>query len=147
MTTFRFRHPIEVRYADIDSFQHVNNARYFTYMEQARSHYFQRLGLWDGRRLDHLEVILASARCDYIKPIAFGDAITVAVATIRLGNKSFDMAYAIEGEGGGLFAEGASTLVAYDYQAGRSIALPDAWRQRLGEFEGIGTAPATEPDQ
>jgi len=137
MPSYRFRHPIEVRYADIDSFRHVNNARYFTYMEQGRSRYFEHLGLWDGRTLDRLEIILASISCDYKRPIAFGDQVVVAVATIRLGRKSFDMRYAIEDDEGDLFAEGQATLVAYDYRAGRSIELPAEWRQRLAEFEGL----------
>jgi hypothetical protein len=27
--------------------------------------------------------------------------------------------------------------VAYDYAANKSISLPDAWRQRLSQFEGL----------
>ena len=36
MADFRFYHPIEVRYGDLDPQGHVNNARYLTYLEQAR---------------------------------------------------------------------------------------------------------------
>ncbi|MGA9531451.1 MAG: thioesterase family protein [Anaerolineales bacterium] len=140
MSSFNFRYPIEVRYADIDSFRHVNNARYFTYMEQARARYLEHVGLWDGQTLDRLEIILASIRCDYKRPIAFGDQVIVAVATIRLGRKSFDMRYAIEDEQGNLFADGQATLVAYDYRSGSSIELPPAWRQQLAEFEGLSPA-------
>ena len=39
LSLFRFSVPVDVRYADIDALQHVNNARYFTYMETARVHY------------------------------------------------------------------------------------------------------------
>jgi acyl-CoA thioester hydrolase len=140
MSSFKFHHPIEVRYGDIDSFQHVNNARYFTYMEQARTRYFEHVGLWSGQELAKLGIILASIRCDYKSPIAFGDRVVVAVATIRLGRKSFDMRYAIEDGQGKLFAEGQATLVAYDYPSASSIELPPAWRKRLAEFEGLSPA-------
>ena len=36
---FRFFIHVEVRFSDLDALNHVNNAVYFTYMEQARIHY------------------------------------------------------------------------------------------------------------
>jgi acyl-CoA thioester hydrolase len=33
---FRFVHPIEVRFRDLDALGHVNNAVYLTYLESAR---------------------------------------------------------------------------------------------------------------
>ena len=48
MADFRFYHPVEVRYADIDAQRHVNNVVFFTYMETARAAYLRHLGLWDA---------------------------------------------------------------------------------------------------
>lgn len=137
MSRFRFFHPIEVRYADVDSFQHVNNARYFSYMEQARSHYFLRLGLWDGRDLSGLKIILAQTSCNYQRPISFGEAVRVGVATVRIGNKSFDIEYSIQLDSGEVCAEGGSTLVTYDYSSGKSVPVFAEWRRRMTEFEGL----------
>ena len=36
MSAYHFSYPIEVRYGDLDPQGHVNNAKYLTYMEQAR---------------------------------------------------------------------------------------------------------------
>ncbi len=36
MTDFRFFHPVEVRYGDLDPQGHLNNAKYLTFFEQAR---------------------------------------------------------------------------------------------------------------
>ena len=36
MDDFKFHHPIEVRYSDLDPQGHVNNARFLTFFEQAR---------------------------------------------------------------------------------------------------------------
>lgn len=137
MTEFRYYHPIEVRYADLDSFRHVNNARYFTYMEQARASYLQELGLWDGREMTSLGVILAQASCQYRHAIQYGDSVRVGVATTKLGRKSLQMVYRLEDPEGAVFAEGVTTLVAYDYQAGRSRPIPEGWRTRITEFEGL----------
>ena len=44
MSQFRFYHPIEVRYGDLDPQGHVNNAKHLTYFEQARISYMVELG-------------------------------------------------------------------------------------------------------
>ena len=60
MSTCRFYHPIEVRYGDLDPQGHVNNARYLTYMEQARIAYVAHLGLWKGPSFLDIGIILAA---------------------------------------------------------------------------------------
>ena len=46
-----YRHsiPMEIRFADIDSLGHVNNAAYLTYMEQARLRYVRDVGVGSSR--------------------------------------------------------------------------------------------------
>jgi acyl-CoA thioester hydrolase len=137
MPGFRFYHPIEIRYGDLDPQGHVNNAAYLTYMEQARLKYYERLGLFEGNDFIKMGVILAEATCTYKAPILYGTSIHVGVRTARLGNKSFEMEYAIEDQGSGeALATGKTIQVAYDYRAHQSIAIPEAWRKTLRDFEG-----------
>ncbi|MFP3852723.1 MAG: acyl-CoA thioesterase [Anaerolineales bacterium] len=132
-----FTVPIQVRYADIDSLQHVNNARYFSFMEQARASYFAHLGLWNGERMRDLSVILAQTSCQYKRPIRFGDAVFVRAKTVRLGGKSFDMRYELVDDKDTLYAVGEATLVCFDYHENRAIPIPREWRRTLAEFEGL----------
>jgi acyl-CoA thioester hydrolase len=137
MPEFHFFHPIEVRYGDLDPQGHVNNAAYLTYMEQARLKYYERLGLFEGRDFLKLGVILAEASCSYKAPILYGTSIHVGVRTVRLGNKSFEMEYAIENpKSGETLATGKTVQVAFDYHAHQSIPIPETWREILTEFEG-----------
>jgi acyl-CoA thioester hydrolase len=139
MPDFRFFHPIEVRYGDLDPQGHVNNAAYLTYMEQARMKYYERLGLFDGGDFLKLGVILAEAMCTFKAPILYGTSIHVGVRTARLGNKSFEMEYAIEDRASGkVHAVGKTIMVAYDYRTRQSIPVPDAWRTIIRGFEGAG---------
>jgi acyl-CoA thioester hydrolase len=138
MAGYRFFHPIEVRYGDVDAQGHVNNVVYFTYMEQARAKYLERLGLWAGKDFLALGIILAEERCRFIAPIRYEQAIRVGVRTHRLGNKSFEMAYSIQDASNGAeLAEGMTVQVAYDYQRGESISLPEPWRQAIAAFESL----------
>lgn len=136
MTRFRFSIPIPVRYADLDAQGHVNNATYFTYMEQARLEYLIALGLWQpGDDFLGVGTIVAEATCTYKRPILLGQPVVVGVRTTRLGNKSLVLDYQLSVAGQEV-ATGRSVLVAYDYRVGASIPISAAWRAKVLAFEG-----------
>lgn len=138
MSDFHFFHPIEVRYADIDAQGHVNNVVYFTYMEQARACYLERLGLWDGKDFQAIGIILAEASCTYRAPIRYRQSVEVGVRTTRLGQRSFDLEYVVrDSESGRVMATGRTVAVAYDYRRGETVVIPPAWRQTIEAFEGL----------
>ena len=134
---FRFSHPLEIRYADIDAQRHLNSARYFTYMEQARAAYIQHLGLWDGEDFDEIGMILLEQSCRYLRPVKYEDEIRVGVKAVRIGNKSMEMEYSIQDPAGEEYARGHTVLVAYDYRQDHSIPVPDSWRAAIRAFEGL----------
>ncbi len=134
---FRFYKPIEVRFSDLDVLGHVNNARYLTYMEQARVAYFRMLRLRKPNE-PRVGFILASAHIDFRRPILMDSQVRVGVRVTRLGNKSFTMAYRLEDAvSGEVFATAETVQVSFDYAKQRSIPLPDAWRHAMASFEGI----------
>jgi acyl-CoA thioester hydrolase len=140
MPEFNFYHPIEVRYGDLDPQAHLNNARYLTYMEQARIHYVKHLGLWDGGSFMDIGIILAKVEITFHAPILFGQPVRVGMRTTRLGTKSMEMEYILEDtKTGQALATGSSVQVAYDYRGGQSIPIPDSWRQAIKDFENLST--------
>lgn len=143
MPSFRFSHPIEVRYADLDPQRHVNNAVLFSYLEQARARYLQHLGLWDGADFDAIGIIVAEASATFLSPITFGDRIAVEVGVTRLGTKSLTLEYVVRGGDGGERATGRTVLVAYDYRQGTSILVPEGWRSAIAAHEGLADNAGT----
>ncbi len=138
MSEFRFYQPITVRYGDLDPQGHVNNARYLTFMEQARIAYVKQLGLWDGGSFLDIGMIMADARVSFRAPILWGQPIQVGVRIARLGTKSMDSFYLIEDiETGQILADGSSVLVAYDYHTSSTIPIPDEWREIIMAFENL----------
>lgn len=136
MTEFKFIHPVEVRYGDLDPQGHVNNARFLTYLEQARIMYIQKLGLWKGGSFLDIGIILAEVRLTFRAPILFGQPVHVGVRVSRLGNKSLDMTYQIAGaHTGQIFADGFTVLVMYDYRQAQTIPIPAHWRTTIAGFE------------
>jgi acyl-CoA thioester hydrolase len=138
MSSFKHKTPIEVRFADVDAFGHVNNAKYLTYFEQARVKYFNDIVDWtyDWSKEG---IILAKADIDFIKPIHFRDEIIVFTRCSRLGNKSFDLQYQIMSyKNGGeiLMSDCTTVMVAFDYVKKKSITVPEEWKQVLRKYEG-----------
>jgi acyl-CoA thioester hydrolase len=137
MKDYRFLHPIEVRYFDLDPQGHVNNARFLTFFEQARVSYLIHLGLFskDQSFLD-VGIIIADAKVTFLAPVYFGQDVRVGVRVSRIGNKSMTMDYQmIDSAGGKELATGSTTLVAYDYRGHQTISVPEKWRKKIHEFE------------
>ncbi len=135
---FRYVMQLPVRFHDLDYYQHVNNARYGNYMEEARMAYARDVCGWDGK-LQTLGLIIAHVSVDFRVPIFLGDALSIYVRTSRLGNKSFDMDYRFittqPGRGAVVAAEAKTVLVTYDYTEHKTIPVYDAWRQAITAYE------------
>ena len=127
--------PLRARFRDTDGMGHVNNAVFFTYCEEARGAYFREVaGIENYRRVFF---ILARATCDFRSPILSGEEFAIGVRMERMGGKSFDMSYRAESrQDGRLLAEATSIQVAYDYEANRSMAVPEEFRRQVARFEG-----------
>ena len=137
---YRFSTTIEVRWRDLDAMNHVNNAVYFSYLEQGRIHYLRELGLISDVPSD-IRLILAEARCEFRSPLKLGERVTVRVRISELGRSSFVFCYRMEGSDGRLVAEARSTQVRYDYVRGQSVSLSDEWRRVITAYE-----PALSPE-
>ncbi|MCF6277603.1 MAG: acyl-CoA thioesterase [Anaerolineales bacterium] len=139
MPLIKFFHPIEVRYGDLDPQGHLNNAKYLTYFEQARSHYLLELKLFKvGQSFLEIGMIMAEARVTFHAPVLWGLPVKVGVGTTRLGHKSFNVAQTIvNAETSEVLASGEVILVAYDYYAEKTIRIPDDWRRKISRFEGL----------
>jgi acyl-CoA thioester hydrolase len=134
---FRFFHPIEIRYRDVDAQRHVNSAVYFTYLEQARANYLLHLGLWAGDDFDQIGIILAEQACSYRAPIFFGQPLEVGVCAERLGTKSLHFKYVLRhATSHQIFAQASTILVAYSYAQETSVTIPDEWREKIEHYEG-----------
>ncbi len=139
MPQFRFYHPIEVRYGDLDPQGHVNNAKHLTYFEQARIAYMVELGLFTkDQSFMEIGVILADVHITYLAPIHFGEKVKVGVHISKLGNKSMTwMQNIVDVKTGKELAKGEVVMVTYDYRAEESIPIPQEWKEKIMQFEGL----------
>ena len=125
----KFSIELPVQFRDIDVMGHVNNATYFQYMETARVELARRLGQLTDRIRPGF--IVASARCEFKKPIRDERRITVSVWVSRTGDHSWDLDYSIHGSRGVEYAIGRTTQVAYDYKTGSAVEISRRVKREL----------------
>lgn len=133
---FRHRTSLQVRFRDIDAFGHVNNAVFFSYVEQARIRYLLDV-LRPDEPFDRLPLILARVELDFRSPIFFGDEVTVETRVDRIGRTSLGMSHRMTaGAEARLVGDVQTVLVTYDYERMVPTPVPDEWRDLLSAHEG-----------
>lgn len=122
-----FEMSMDVRWGDMDAFNHVNNASYLRFIEEARVAWFKSL-TGDWAAVD-CAPILAAATVNYRRPIGWPERIKVILLAEKLGTKSLTLAHRVESatQEGVLYADGHTVMVWVD-GSGASIPLPRAIR-------------------
>lgn len=135
MEIFPVTTELEVRWRDTDALGHVNNAVYFSYFEMGRIAYHRTL--YGDLKKSPIRFIMASAACDYVKPLFVRDRVAVSLKVSAVGRRSFDFVYeARRAADGELVARGRSTQVFYDYGKNEACEPPPGWIERIEEFQG-----------
>ena len=133
------RFPIATRYSDYDTKGHVNNAVYLTYFEWARLQAWRQVatgkpGLTETDISDP-PLIVAEARVKYVSPANIGVPLAIEISVREVRTKGFSFAYRIvAADDDRVVAEGDTVQVAYDYAAGRTMAIPPGMREALEEM-------------
>jgi acyl-CoA thioester hydrolase len=135
--------PVTVRWGDVDSIGHVNNARYFTYCESARMSYFAAIRLRENAVEEKHGPALAAANLNFRRQVHWPAELDVRTRVSEIGRTSFKMEYEIvHRTNGERVADGAGVVVWVDYATGRPIPLPEALKAEIRRLEGMAeTAP------
>jgi acyl-CoA thioester hydrolase len=125
---------VHVRWDDLDAFGHINNAKYLTYVQEARADFtwFSRQSVGKSPLL--ADMVVARAEVDYIEPIYDGGMdVECQIWITRIGNASFEMEYEIIHKGV-IRARIKTTQVAVSVESKRSRPLSDEEREFLSEY-------------
>ena len=115
---------VPVRFSDLDGMGHVNNARYLSYLEEARVAWSDWLGREHGADVMSDGAILARVEIDYRRPLEYlPEPLDVRIGVTQVGTSSFTLGYTID-QGGVRAAEATSVVVSYDYEAAGSRPIP-----------------------
>lgn len=164
-------YPVQIRFRDLDPLAHVNNSVAFVYFEEARSYYFDQLGLerWPSQEEDqllqssaeeeklhtsriqttsvgaHYGSLIKENACTYHLPIIRSDKVEIGVQVVRVGWSSFVMELQVRdsNEHERIFATGRTVMVWCNYHTGRPFPVPPVLR---AAFERIEVCTFPQPE-
>jgi acyl-CoA thioester hydrolase len=118
---------VEIRWSDVDAYQHVNNAVYATYLEECRDEWVDRVLAGTGDAWDY---VLARVAIDFRRELRLEDGeVVVSCALAGIGNSSVTLSEQIRTRDGELSAEAEAVLVARDRELGGSRPLTQVERE------------------
>lgn len=152
----RYHVPIRLRWSDLDAYNHVNNSKVLSLLEEARVRAFWRsddpederpLAVIEAEQGGETLTLIARHEIEYLAPIEYQSApLDVQLWASKLGSASCEVAYEIwNAEGSTKYVVASSTIVFIDAQTGRPRRMTDAektaWEPYLGEpaaFRRVG---------
>lgn len=128
---------IRVRFRDLDALNHVNNAVFNTYFEEARVQFIEEIPEFKSSVQSGFSFVLVHLELDYVKPILFKDTILIGSAVEEFGNSSIQGFQAIYSkQDHELKAVAKTTGVWFDLKKNRPARLPKLKNQENYIFKG-----------
>ena len=138
---FRFRHPVGVRFQDIDVVGHAHHSKALIYFEEARWAYWgEVVGVKD---VEHVSYVLAEVQVRYHRRIVYPMTVEVGVRVSHLADKHFVMEYEGRSPDGEALVSGNSVQVMYDYSTESSTTIPEPVRAALEKWDGPFSSDAS----
>lgn len=133
---FSYWRKIPTRWSDLDMLGHVNNARFFSFDEDARLGYFEALWQGDERFWKDYGFILASLGCDFIAQLHHPAELDVGFRVSKLGRSSMQtLAAMFLGEK--LVAVTRGVVVWFNYIEQKPLPIPERVRAMIRAREVI----------
>lgn len=131
----KFTYLLPLRWADADSYGHVNNSRYLTYLEEARTRMVQELLPADeAERRQHAFVVQQSV-IDYKTPLDYSnEAVSVDVWVVACRGARLELGYAIR-DAENTYAEATTKMAAYNLETGTPRRISEAEREFFARYE------------
>lgn len=123
---------IKVRGYHIDVYQHVNNARYLEFLEEARWEGLESSEGFQWMTANHIAFVVVNININYRRPAVLGDLLIITSKIEQLNGKSGVLSQVVtltpEGE---VVADALITFVCIDLRSKKALALEGDLREKL----------------
>lgn len=117
---------IPIRFRDLDPLNHVNNAIFSTYYEEARINFIQQVPKLAGQLKNGYSFVLANIEIEFVRPVEYPTDIVIGTGVKKLGNSSITSFQAIySGEEHKLASVAQAHGVWFDLSKQRPTRIPD----------------------
>jgi len=135
---FAVLRPLQTRWADIDTYSHINNAVHYELMDTAVNGWLVEATGTDIRALDAVGWVVETS-CQCLAQLHFPTVVGVGIALERLGRTSVTYRLALFGDDPAPVAVGRFVHVYVDRSDHRPAPVPEVIRRAL---ETLGRDPA-----
>lgn len=119
---------LDVRWGDLDAFNHVNNAVYLDYIQEARLRWMVTLD--EGWHDADVHPVVVNTTCNYRNAIVWPARLRIELGIEKAGGSSLTIAHRIvdAARPDTLYCDGHVVMVWISRSSGRSVPLPDSVR-------------------
>jgi len=123
------KHEFVIRWVDLDAYNHLNNAKYYDFMTEARSQ-----DLWEFK--DSCGFIVTENSCKYKFPVNYPATIIVEQYVHSISASSFELFYSFYQKGNEkCFAEGTAKMVCFDLSKNRPVRIPEGLKTFFAQLQ------------
>ncbi len=125
---------IKVRGYHLDVYQHVNNARYLEFLEDARWEYLEESGDIEHFQALGLAWVIVNINISYRASATMGQTLQIETHLSKVGNKSSVFHQIIKVDGTDkVIAEADITFVVLDQKTGKAVLIEGELRERFND--------------
>lgn len=134
-TVFHHHLPVQIRFNDVDMLGHLNNSVYFTFMDLAKTRYFQAV-MGPDIQFRNFGLVIVNVNCDFCQQSFFDDELMVETAVISIGQKSLRLEQRVYGvEKHDIRCRCTTVMCGFDPRTGQSAPIAPEWREGFEKFE------------
>ncbi|MEQ4922770.1 acyl-CoA thioesterase [Proteus hauseri] len=116
----------------LDIFEHVNNARYLEFLEQARWDWIEQHLDFSWFKRNGVALVVANININYRTPASLGDELIIDCNVAEIGIKSGVLSQKIvRKQDGALISDALVTFVLVDINTKKALMLTDQLREKL----------------
>lgn len=123
---------IKVRGYHLDIYQHVNNARYLEFLEEARWEWLENLESFHWLNDNHLAFVVVNININYRRPAVMGDVLKIESQLVQLGGKSGVIGQTVTlAPNGEVVADATLTFVCIDLRTQKAQPMEGDLKRRM----------------
>lgn len=122
-----------VRFGDLDPYDHVNHARYFTYFESARVELLEEVGFgMDQMKRRGLQIVLVEVTARFHVPAVLHDRLTITTGVVEVARST--TRWRQEASRGDELVASLEVRAAFTDAGGRPIRVPEGFAEAASRY-------------
>jgi acyl-CoA thioester hydrolase len=127
-----YRHPLRVRYSEVDNQGYVYHSRYLEFVDHAFTMWLRHQGLiYEELRHDAWDCVLRHAEVEWLTSARADEELEVDCQLVKIGSTSFEMVYEVL-RGDTVCYRQRTVYVSIDPTTADKVETPSFVRDRLG---------------